>query len=238
MSAKYIPISEPVAEFLYKNRKSGADEDLAWITAFRGMELMHFNTSAEPKTVRISDNGNKTFSFPLDYVQWNKVGLLNERGELLTLIVNDSLTTYKDNNHNRLSSLTTDVNTGSGIVNNMYLNYWDGAAYTPLYGAGYGLQNFGEFRVDEKNDLVIAPSDFKYGSIIFEYISCPEKDYDYKIDRRLRRALIAFLEWEFKLGTRESFYANYIEGDRMMHPFDIQKFQQVVREGSKFCLKL
>jgi hypothetical protein len=238
MSAKFIDISEVVSMFLDEHDKSVGDEDKAWIFAFRGLSLMHFNTSAEPKTVRLPVLANKTVQFPSDYVKWSKVGILNEKGELITLIINDSLTEFKDTNPSRLTSISADVNTGDIGVYNSYLNFWNGVAYSQLFGVGFGLQNFGECRVDEGNNMIVLSPNFRYDKVILEYISCPEKDYDYKIDVRLREALISFIAWKFKLGSRADFYANYIEGDRMMHPFDVQKFQQVIREGSKFCLKL
>jgi len=103
MSAKYIPLTEVVAMFLDQYDKSSGDEDKAMVMAYRGLEDMHFNIASEPKTVRIPDNGNKTFSFPADYVSWCKIGLLNQNGELITLTQNKSLTTFRDNNPNRLS---------------------------------------------------------------------------------------------------------------------------------------
>lgn len=239
MSAKFIPLMECVAFFLDQHDKSGADEDKAWGMAFRALELMYYNTVAEPKTVRVPLLPNKTAQFPSDYVQWCKIGILNERTELITLIVNDKLTKFKSTNPNRLELLTADVNDGigSGYLSNVYLNSWDGIGYMPLYGAGYGLQNFGECSVDENNNLIIFAPDFKYDSCVIEYISCPEKDTDYKIDRRLREAVIAFIEWKFKLVNRTEFYAAYEEANRQINPFEIQKFEQIIREQNKFCIK-
>jgi len=236
MSAKYIPIMEVVAQFLDEYDKSVGDEDKAWGMAFRGLELMHFNTAAEPKTVMLPILGNKTALLPSDYVNWNKVGIRGEDGKVLTLIINDALTEYKDLHPDRLSQITADVNNGS--YSNVWLNWWSDGIYQPLFGLGYGVQNFGECRVDEKNNLIIFDPNFKYSGVLLEYISCPEKDHDYKVDRRLREALITFIAWKFKLATRADFYAAYVEGDRMMYPFNAQEWNQLVREGNKFCLKL
>lgn len=236
MSAKFIPIMEVVAQFLDEYEKGVGDEDKAWGFGFRGLELMHFNTAAEPKTVMLPLLGNKTAHFPSDCVQWSKVGIRGENGQLLTLIVNNALTTYRDLMPDRLSTLTADVNNGVG--SNVWLNWYEGGIYQPLYGVGFGVENFGECRVDEKNDLIIFNPDFKYSGVLFEYICCPEKDSDYKVDRRLRESLITFIAWKFKLASRKDFYATYEEGDRMMHPFNAQEWNQLVREGNKFCLKL
>lgn len=237
MAAKHIPLMEVVSQFLDENDKSIGDEDKAWGIAFRGMELMYYNTASEPKTVQMAVLPNKTVVFPSDYVQWCKIGLINEHGKVVPLIVNNALTTLASDMPNRLTKIQGNIN-NDYWGNETWLNFWNGNMYTPLFGVGHGLENYGECRVDETNNIIILNPDFRHDSIVLEYISTPEKDYDYKIDRRLREPLIAFLNWKFKLGTRQDFYAAYIEGDRMMHPFEVQTFQQVVREGSKFCLKL
>ncbi len=240
MSAKYIPLTEVVAMFLDQYDKSSGDEDKAMVMAYRGLEDMHFNIASEPKTVRIPDNGNKTFSFPADYVSWCKIGLLNQNGEIITLTQNKSLTTFRDNNPNRLSLITADVNNGinEGTLANTYLNYWNGIGYAPLFGIGTPLQNYGEFRVDETNNVVVCPPDFQYDSIIFEYICCPTKDDEYRIDRRLREPLIAFIAWKFKLDSDTNYYARLTESRRKMTPFNFQTFRQIISEQNKFSLKM
>ena len=91
MSAKYIPIMEVVGEFLSQYDRSVGDMDKAWILAFRGLESMHFNILAEPKTVRLPKEANNTVLFPADYTSWVKIGILNDNGEVVTLRVNKSL---------------------------------------------------------------------------------------------------------------------------------------------------
>jgi hypothetical protein len=240
MSAKYIPLQECVAEFLYQYDKSTGDMDKAWVFAYRGLESMHFNIASEPKTIRIPVLANKTVMFPNDYVSWVKIGLLNEQGEVVTLRVNNSLSTFRDDNPNRLSLLTADVNNGinDGDFAGAYINYWNGVGYQPLYGVGHGIQEFGTCRVDETNNLILLGTDFKYDSIILEYISCPQKDTDYKIDRRLREPLISFIAWKFKLDTDTNYYARLTESRRMISPFNLQTFNQVIREQNKFSLKM
>ncbi len=240
MSAKFIPIMECVSEFLDQYDKSMGDADKAYVIAFRGLESMHFNISAEPKTLRLPVNANMTVNFPDDYIQWCKIGILNSTGELITLRINNSLTTFKDDYPQRLSLLTADVDSsiGTGSLTEAYLNYWNGIGYAPLYGIGKGIQNFGECRVDEKNNLIVLGTDFKYSEVIVEYISCPERDNDYKVDRRLREPLIAFIAWKFRLDTDTNYYARLTESRRMIQPFNMQRFNQVIREQNKFCLKM
>lgn len=240
MSAKYIPLLEVVGDFLYQYNLTDGDTDKAWVIAMRGYESMFYNIAAEPKTVRLPVLGNKTVMFPADYVSWVKIGLLNENGEVITLRVNNSLSTFRDNNPNRLTLLTADVNNGinDGSFASAYLNYWNGIGYQPLYGVGYGIQEFGTCRVDETNNLIVLGTGFKYDSIILEYICCPQNDRGYKVDVRLREALITFIAWKYKLDTDTNYYARLIEARRMITPFNLQSFNQIIREQNKFCLKM
>lgn len=240
MSAKYIQLKEIVANALDECDKSIADFDKCWILAFRALEVAHFNIAAEPKTIRIPLNGNQTAMLPSDYVAWVKIGIMDNLGQLSTLKVNNSLTTFRDNNPNRLELLTADINSGWGGTNaNVpYLNYYYNGVFTPLFGIGGGLIQFGECRVDEKNNVILFPADFRFDSVLLEYISCPEKDNDYVVDRRLREAIITFIKWKLKLDTDTNFYARLTEARRMITPVHLQTFNQIIRENQKFCLKV
>lgn len=239
MSAKYIQLKEIVANTLDECDKSIADFDKCWIIAFRGLEDMHFNIAAEPKTVRLPKNGNQTVTLPADYVAWVKIGVMDNLGQVSTLRINNSLTTFRDNNPNRLDLLTADVNSGWGGSNlNMpFLNFYYNGVYTPLFGIGGGLIQFGECRVDERNNVIILPPDYRFESLLLEYISCPEKDDDYMVDRRLREPLITFIKWKLKLDTDVNYYARLVEARRKITPVHLQTFNQIIRENQKFCLK-
>jgi hypothetical protein len=236
MSAKFIPIMQICSEFLDEWDKSVGDMDKAYIMALRGLEQMHFNISAEPKTVRLAKNPNQTVTLPADYVQWIKIGLINANGEVVTLKVNNSLTTFKDDSPDRLSFLTPDIN-NSLLGNNVFLNYYLNGVYTPLFGIGGGLLQPEGCRIDEKNNIIVLATDYQYPDVLLEYISCPEKDPDYQVDRRAREALIAFIAWKFRLGDSATFYARLTEYRRMIKPVHLSTFNEVIREGYKFCLK-
>jgi len=239
MSAKYIPIKECVAMALDEYSKSIGDFDKCWVFAFRGLEDMHYNIAAEPKTIRIPVNGNMTATLPADYTNWVKIGLLTNTGEVSTLRINNALTTYKDLQPDRVSSLTADVNSGWSGSNSVFpfLNYYYNGVYTPLFGVGGGLVQFGECRVDDANNVIILPENFAYSEIILEYISCPTRDEDYLVDRRLREPLITFIGWKLKLDTDVNYYARLTEARRKIRPVQLQTFEQVIRENQKFCIK-
>jgi len=240
MSAKYEPLRTVVSFFMEQYQKSDGDQDMYWLTGMRGVESMHYNISVEPKTVRLPVQANNTVIFPADYVSWVKIGLLNSVGEISTLKVNNALSKFRDNNPNRLELLSPDINDSYfGNVNAPYLNYYNNGTYQTLYGTGEaGLVTFGECRVDEDNNLIILPPNFRYSHLIVEYVSSPKKDTDYLVDVRLREALIAWIAWKHKLDTRETYYGALAESRRMIQPVQMQSFEQTIRRNERFTLKL
>lgn len=240
MSAKYESIQRTVALALDQFGKSDGDQDQFYLLAWRGLEKLHYNISAEPKTLRIPVNGNQTAYLPPDYVSWVKIGIMNQNGEINTLRVNRALTKYNDNNPNRIQSLTPDI--VDGWFNNAsapYVNYFNNGFYQPLYGVGTaGIVTYGSCTVDETNNLIVFEPNFKYHSVLFEYISCPQKDSDYLIDVRLREAIIAFIAWKLKLGTRQEFYGEVIEARRTIKPVNFQSFEQTIRLNEKMTITI
>jgi len=96
----------------------------------------------------------------------------------------------------------------------LYLNYYNNGNYCNLFGASGGLIQYGECRVDDKNGIIIFNPEFQYDSVLFEYISSPERDVDYKVELRFQEAVIAFIKWKFKLGTAQEYYGMVTAGRR------------------------
>lgn len=231
---RYIPLKQVVSYVLDANNLPASDFDKLWVLAFRGLVDMQYEISAEPKTLRLPVQANKTVVLPPDYLGYTKIGLLNNKGEIVTLKVNNALTTLKDTNPNRLEYLTPNVNTSVGVIvqSPLYLNYFYNGYYNNYYGIRGGLIQFGECTVDEKNNVIVLPADFHYDDIMLEYISSPQKDSDYQIQIHEQEAIIAFIEWKLKLGTDRHYY-NSLKIARRRKPGKkvvMQEVNQVVRE--------
>lgn len=238
---KYIPLKTVVSYFSDQYDKSEGDQDRFWLLGLRGLVELHQDISGEPKTIRVPINPNMTATFPTDCLTWTKIGILNANGEVSTLKINNALTTYRDNNPNRISQLTADINdAATNLVNApFYLNYYYNEGYYNLFGAGSGLVQYGECRVDDANQLVILPMDFKYSSIIFEYISSPERDQDFKVDIALQEAIISFIAWKLKLDSAQNYYAEVTKSRRRLNgkKVTLQGINQVIRESESMKLR-
>jgi len=237
----YTPLKRIVSYFLDEKNLSHDEADKAWIIAFRGLVLLNQSIAAEPKTVRLPVEGNKTVSMPSDCISWSKIGILNSNGEVSTLKINNALTTFADTNTSRLGKLTPDVASSYPLLisSPYYYNYGYNGQYQAFFGIGGGLVQYGECRVDEKNRLVILNPEFRHDSIIFEYLSSPQNDNDYEIQTCLQEAVIAFLSWKFNLGSRQDFYGAAIEGRRSLpgKKVTLQTLAQTIRETNGMYVK-
>lgn len=237
----YVPLKTIVSYFLDQHDKSMGDFDKAWVIAFRALVALGFSISFEPITVRLPVAANKTVKFPDDCISCTKVGILNNAGEISTLRINNALTTYKDTSPNRIEHLTADVQSSIPSILGLpcFLNYYTNGQYYNLFGVGGGLIQYGSCRLDEKNRIVILEPDFQYSSIMFEYISSPQKNGDYTIQIQLQEAVIAFLEWKFKLNTDQNFYARTIEARATLpgKKVSLQSVNQILREPNGMKLR-
>ena len=239
---QYTPLKSIVAMTVDEVEKSAGDFDRAWILGVRGVAHITNQFAGLPKTLRLPVLGNKTVQYPTDCNNWIKVGILDENGQINTLKINNALTTFRDNNPNRVQDLATpDINNSIGNLALVpyYSNFFYGGGSYQLFGVGGGVITYGECRMDDANRVVVLDPNFKYESIMFEYISAPQKDSDYQVLTCLQEAIIAFIKWKLKLGSREEFYAACIEGRRSMpkKKFVLQTFNQVIRESNGMKLR-
>lgn len=232
--SRYVPLKTIVSYFLDQFKKSDADADLLWIIGMRGLTELNYDISASPKTVRLPVNANMTVTYPGDLLQWTKIGIMDEKGQVNALKINNSLTTFRDNNPNRLSALTSDINDGACSLSSfpMFLNSYNNGQYTNLMGVSGGLVQYGECRVDDKNRVIVLNTDFKYSSILLEYISAPEMDPDFTVDLALQEAVIAFMAWKLKLGSAQDFYGEVIKSRRRLpgKKITLQEIGQFIRQ--------
>ncbi len=233
---EYVPLKTVVSYTLDEEEQSNGSFDRYWVFAFRGLVDLLFDVTAEPITVRLPVLGNKTVPFPADYISWSKIGILNNNGEVSTLRINNSLSKYKDSNPNRIQKLTADItDTYPLLLNNpYYLNYYYNGIYQPLFGVGGGLIQYGECTIDEENNLIVLNPEFRYDSIILEYISSPQKNGDYTVPLYTQEALIAWIRWKAKKGNRQEYIAEKINARRRAPKkrVNLQSFNQVIRESN------
>jgi hypothetical protein len=236
-----MTLKELVGFAMDECKVSEAEFDPFWLLAFRALVDLMFDVTAQPQTFRVPMNGNKTANFPSGCISWTKIGILNDKGEVSTIQINNALTTFKDTNPNRLTQLTPDINDALPVILNapFYVNYYYDGIYQPLFGIGGGLIQYGSCRVDEENRVVILDEDFKYDHIIFECIVSPEKNGDYRVPTACLEAVVSFIKWKSKMGTRVEYMADKINARRRMpkKKVTLQNINQVIRESEAMKLR-
>jgi hypothetical protein len=158
------------------------------------MNELGMDVTQEPKTRKLPVNANKTVTLPVDFLQWIKVGVLNEKGEVATLHHNSNMTSY-----GILEDDRTQINTGT-IVNNDdlqgYRNYRYQDTYYNLYGIPAGTRKVGEFKVNDTEGFILLDNEFPETHVILEYLSSPAADEEYLIPIQVYECLIAWLGWK------------------------------------------
>lgn len=238
---KYVPLKRIVAYWLDENNKSEGDFDKAWVMSFRGLVKIGLNIAFEPQTFRLPiDTGNMTCPLPAGYIRWTKLGVVNASGEVSTLKINTALTFWRDLNPNRLTAISPDIpdmDVAMYLQSPFFYNYYFGSVYSPYFGIGGGLVQYSDCRVDEANNIIVLDQQYPFPDILIECLISPQQNGDYQIQICCQEAVIAFLNWKFKLGTREDFYSEATEARRGLKPITLQEIQQAIREQSKYALK-
>lgn len=238
---KYIPLKQVVSLFLDEAGKSNREFDRCWLLGMRALIDLNFDISAEPKSVRIPVNGNKTVTLPADYISWTKIGVMNSNGELASIKTNNALSIFRDNNPNRIAALAPDVNSGFNqlVTAPVFINFYNNGMYESLWGIGGGLIQFGECRVDERNNVIVLDPHYPYPDVLLEYISNPQMDDDYQIELALQEAVIAFIGWKMKLWPEQRYYGEVIKARRRLpgKKVTLQTINQILREGQGFYVR-
>lgn len=239
---KYVKLKSIVSYALDECSKSMGDFDKAWIFAFRALVDIGLNISFEPITVRLPVNfDNLTVTLPAGYLRWTKIGVINESGEVAFLKRNQSLTKWRDNNPNRLTAIFPDIqdqDVSQFAQSPYFYNYYFGNTYSPYFGAnGGGLITYGDFDVDEVNNVIVLSPTYYYADLLLEYLGSPQQNNDYVIQIVCQEAVIAFIKWKFKMGSEQEFYSRLTEARRKLKPITLQEIQQAIRENQKYSLK-
>lgn len=237
----FTPLKTIVAYVLDEEDKSFADADKCWLLGLRGLTHMNYDVTGQVKTVRLPVQPNQTVLYPADCLSISKSGILNDNGEMVTLKINNALTRFRDNNPNRLDNISGDINNSidSNAVVPIFSNfYYDGDCYD-LYGVGNGMITYGDCRFDDVNRVVILNPDFRFDSIMLEYLSSPVKDDDYQVPTNLQEAVIMFIRWKLKRASAQEYYAEVIKARRSLPNKKVllQSVNQVIRESEAFKLR-
>ncbi len=219
------------------------------------MEIMGLDFFYRIKAVKLPLNANLTVTLPADYLNWTKVGILNDRGEIIPLWYNDKLTSYADLLPDRIEKVEDPESGWLDWNNNTWCNYWNGSGYVNVYGVPSGEPFVGSFKVDNANGVIILAPDFANGFgrdyLMLEYVASPIQGQDYYVPVQFREAVIAWLWWKdgnaksirshMELGARRDwkheFYNERRQAMARWKPIRFQEKYQISQEMGRLAVK-
>jgi hypothetical protein len=197
-TARYTTLKKIINQYSDEAMQSQATYRRLYGIATRGVTDLSLDVIGTITTRKICVDGNKTAQLPDDYLQWSKVGVLNAIGEVATLKINPSLTTYGSNSTSRLSQNTDGTSFDDGLISDLfYLNFIDsGYGYygVRLFGvSGNEAMTPGHFNIDEQCGIIILDNRYDRDYIILEYLAMPDENTNIPI--QAQEALIAWIAW-------------------------------------------
>jgi len=251
-TAQWVGLAELVYQYIDQAKLTTAEFRRLWTIGVRGVEEIGMDVHSTPKTAKLLVKANKTVDLPSDFVGFSKVGILNADGEVSTLRRNPSLTAYAIDMNDRLTKNTDDTDVQTFRLEDLaYVNYFDGARYVNIFGAGSLLNSAGEFDISEDEGILYLNNDFPYTYVIMEYFSSPADDVDYKIPVQVKEAVLSYIAWKDiemlptgrrvnlseKQIRRKEFYNQKRLAKLRVNPVTPWDANEVIRMGQKLVAK-
>lgn len=251
-TAQWVSLAEIIYQYIDQAKLTAAEFRRLWTIGVRGVEEVGLDVHMTPKTAKLLVNANKTVNLPSDFIAFSKVGVFNSNGEVATLRRNPSLTAYKIDQSDRLSSNTDNTEIDSFRLQDMaFVNYFDGARYVNIFGAGSMLNSAGEFDISEDEGIMYLDNEFPYDYVVMEYLSSPADDVDYKIPFQVKEAVLAYVAWKdiemlpsgrrVTLGDKQIRRKEYYNQKRLarlrVNPVTPWDANEVIRMGQKLVAK-
>ena len=195
----YIKLDECVTSYMDESEQPNHKYFKLWHLGFRAMTELGLDFFYRVKSLKLPVNANLTVTLPEDYLQYLKVGVLNQQGEIIPMGFNSNLTTAFDLSSTRLAQTQDDTIptnwTEQGV---WWYNYWNGQAFGNMYGLPSGTPFVGSFKIDQANGVIVLDENFIYEYVMLEYISSPspQASGDYYIPIQFKEAVIAYLRWK------------------------------------------
>lgn len=209
-----IGLKTIVAELIDSKDSSSHEFRRMYNIGVRGVREFNTDIVGNFSTKLLDVNANKTADLPEDYVSYSKMGVINEKGEIVTLRSNPQLSNY--NIGHSLNPDRFEGVPGIGAVSYpaipynypyIYYNFFVSNQSFNLFGLAGGGQDIGQYKVDEECGIIIFGPYFKYEKVLLEYLGDGmDRDCDdYMIDSRAAEAMLAYIRWKTALDNPKKY---------------------------------
>lgn len=258
-----VPIRKIVSQYLNSSDRSDHEFVRLYNIAVRACENeFQLDICGQFLTVLLDVNPNKTVQLPIGYVNFSKVGIVNQIGEFVCLKRNDQLSNYHAIYYDQANR-----NTGVPTINSFsnpflpagntgynyayWYNFWQLGTSFNLYGLPSGTATIGTYKIDIGANVIILDPCFNYPQVLLEYLSdgYNETDEDYMIDSRCAEAMLSWIRWQGSIdqpkkyspslvATYERQYYNQKRLARMrMNPFNLAEMNDIIRRSTNLTAK-
>lgn len=195
---QWISLDDCIYGYINRSEQSNHKYFKLWHLAFEAMTDMGLDSFYTVQAVKLPVNANLTVTLPANYLKYSKVGVLNQQGEIITMGVNNKLTTAFDLQPTRIQQ--TQDNTIPTQLNQQgvwWYNVWNGSGngYGNTYGLPSGSPFIGSFKIDEANGVIVLSEGFSYSYVMLEYVASPQPGGEYYVPVQFKKAIISYLAW-------------------------------------------
>lgn len=255
-------VSKVCAQYLNSADKSSHEFARIFNIAIRGLENeMNLDVGGNFKTVLLDVQPNQTVQLPPDYVNYSKIGIVNQMGEFVTLKRNNQMSNYhaiyyQETNRNAgvpsINSFANAFGWGAYPYNNGYwYNFWNNGTGFNLYGLDSGTATIGTYKIDLGANVIILNQQFPFPQILLEYLSdgFDDSEEDYMIDSRCAEALLAWIRWQAAIDMPKKYSPNSVamysrmyynekrKAKMRVNGFNLAEFNDIIRRKTNLTAK-
>jgi hypothetical protein len=257
------PLRKIVAQFVDSSDTSAHQYRRLYNIAVRGLENeFNLDLTGHFITALLDVEPNKTVQLPVGYLNYSKIGIVNQSGEFVVLKRNDQLSNfhaiyYDQTNRNAgVPSINSfgdflGLNATNGYNNLYFYNFWNQGTSFNLYGLDSGTATIGTYKVDVGANVILLNPEFAYPQILLEYLSdgYDESEDDYSIDSRAAEAMLAWIRWQQSIDQPKKFPANMVafymkqyfnekrKAKMRLNGFHLSEMNDIIRRTTKLVPK-
>lgn len=192
-----ITLDSIISDYLGESERSNHRYKKVFDISYRGMDRMGMAYFYQVLTVKLPVSSTLTVTVPGRCLDVIKAGVLNSEGQVVSLYINNKITTYADLLPNRISKVEDNsiFNWGLNANGGWYYNYWANGTYNNLYGIPSGAPFIGSYTYDSVNGVIVLDPNYQFDYLMVEMLLGPLDGEEYYIPVQFREAMIAWIWW-------------------------------------------
>lgn len=255
-----MTIDQVVSEYILENGEPEAKRLRLTQIAISGLREFHLDLTGTSKMVKLKKSSVNTLDLPQDYLQYIRIGICDQRGNLHNLGVNNNicLTNNYDSCGNVTESTqpitTSDRLTLINFTTDYAANHFRNGEMTgAFFGLGGGNNVNGYYKIDTQN-WIIKLQGVDVSEVILEYLPNLEQmdengRMQYTIPEQCVDALKNWIYWKlivrnrsYNLGEKQmaerNWWVSFDDARSRLYPVRLQEIQQSWRTFNTLAVKI